>query len=111
MWAKEDVDCYLSQEGSGSNMASIMAHLAPYKPHDRKPIEFWAIDVNNETVCKASNGPDACKAAYEYQAAGYEVEVRHVKLNELDYRKTDALRREEQWATRLYKPTPQRRAR
>lgn len=77
---------------------------------DRKPMMFYAIDVDGVTAMKAKDQQGATLEARRLQAQcpGAEIVIRFVSLTEQDYRIEEEKSRIEQWATVLYKPIPKR---
>lgn len=65
-------------------LVSNWPDLPPCPP--RKTVTFVAIDVDNSTACICEPGTDYLEKARYYYNSGHDVEIRHVQLQEEDYK-------------------------
>ena len=78
-------------------------------PKPRPTKQSYMLDMDGQTVCKSEQPPT--KLARQLKALGHDVEVRFVTITDDDLNKEDEIRRERQWQTQIYKPSPVRRQR
>lgn len=74
-----------------------------YALPDRKPLQYYAIDVDGVTISRAETAQAA-----QIEAKRLGGSIRFVSLKEADYALEDEKRRAEKWATTIFRPTPAR---
>ncbi len=81
------------------------AYMDKQRPKDRRPIYFWAVDLDDYTAIKTRNAQQAIAEAKKLQKLYpfCEVNVREVNLTEQDYREADEKKKTQYWETIIYK--------
>ena len=102
----EMTSAYREWEGKDAGYKSNWPDVAaiPKQRHD----DFYAVDVDGETVLTCKLSSTAVKEARHYKSQGHDVEVRFVCLDESDFQQADTVRRKKHWEETIYKPTPAR---
>lgn len=94
-------------EATKSNWPSDYMETRVPKPRPTK--EFYALDMDGQTITTSRQPPTAL--ARKLVALGHDIEIRFVTITDDDLQQEDEKRRERQWQTQIYKPTPVRRQR
>jgi len=77
------------------------------RPKQRKA-EFYAVDVDGETVLTCKLNTTAMDTARHYMSQGHIVGIRFVQLKEEDFQQADEKRKKRHWETTIFKRTPAR---
>ena len=91
--------------GPGNKTNFPTKYLADLKPRDRRPIYYWAVDLDDNTVIKARDAKSAIAEAERLQKLypDSKIDVREVNLNEQDFRREDAQRLKRKWEEQIYR--------
>ena len=95
-------DFNFQESVTGPALESNWPDLQERRP--RKPIKFFAVDVDGETRHEAYSLTQAKEYVAYYKKRGHLVEVRKVYLEEADLVIEDKKRREKRWQETVYKP-------
>jgi hypothetical protein len=101
--------CEAITEGAATKSNWPSEYMETRVPKPRPTKQFYALDMDGQTVCTSEQPPTAL--ARQLKNLGHDVEVRFVTITDDDRNKEDEKRRERQWQTQIYKPTPVRRQR